>query len=455
MSSWINGNLQGTLSIGQGERGKSIEYEWRGTELGIRREDEEEYQFVDLAGSGAGSGREIELQIGSGYIQWRYKGEEEWNNLISIDSLKGEKGDIGETGLQGEQGLPGRDGKSLEFNWNGTELGVKQEGQPSYSYVNLKGQDGRDGVDGNDGTNGKDGVTPNLQVGTVTTLEAGQQATVIKRGTTENPIFDFGIPRGQKGENGASGSGSSIGSLLTRVVYNQNKVVQPTSFEQSTGTFTCINHGLSVGDTVIAVPNKFKSFRTVHSELYPSNNKPLKVYNITNDTFILKLDGENSPIVYSSNANVSDYHFEKANPIKFAINDITKNDLRIVIQGVCGVGDMYFSLTKDRVIPESEIIGLSNYKGSVPLSTNATHAPFRPFCVNINIKKTILGFGFMFENRQYSISGINITDRSIPLKYGIIQYPFESFNGILLGSNGHYWTLVNGTTIDIYDEGVE
>lgn len=224
MSSWINGNLQGTLSIGQGERGKSIEYEWRGTELGIRREDEEEYQFVDLAGSGAGSGREIELQVGSGYIQWRYKGEEEWNNLISIDSLKGGKGDkgeqgergpqgeqgpkgetgpqgpIGEQGLQGLPGKDGADGKSLEFNWNGTELGVKQEGQLSYSYVNLKGQDGRDGVDGNDGTNGKDGVTPNLQVGTVTTLEAGQQATVIKRGTTENPIFDFAIPKGADGQ---------------------------------------------------------------------------------------------------------------------------------------------------------------------------------------------------------------------------------------------------------------
>lgn len=111
MSNWINGNLVGRLSVGQGERGKSLEYEWRGTKLGIRIEGEEEYNFVDLAGSGA-DGREIELQFGNGYLQWRYKGEEEWNNIISIDSLKGEKGDDGAQGIQGLSGKDGRDGQN-------------------------------------------------------------------------------------------------------------------------------------------------------------------------------------------------------------------------------------------------------------------------------------------------------------------------------------------------------
>ena len=110
MSSWCNGNLKGNLSVGQGERGKSLEYMWRGTELGIRQEGEEEYQFVDLAGSGAGIGREIELQVGEGFIQWRYKGEATWNNLISIDSLKGEEGLPGKDGVDGANGEDGADG---------------------------------------------------------------------------------------------------------------------------------------------------------------------------------------------------------------------------------------------------------------------------------------------------------------------------------------------------------
>lgn len=38
------------------------------------------------------------------------------------------------------------DGKSLEFNWRGTELGVRVEGQSEYQYVNLKGDKGDAGA---------------------------------------------------------------------------------------------------------------------------------------------------------------------------------------------------------------------------------------------------------------------------------------------------------------------
>lgn len=356
MSSWINGNLQGNLSIGQGERGKSIEYEWRGTELGIKQEGEEEYQFVDLAGSGAGSSREIELQVGNGYIQWRYKEGEEWNNLISIDSLKGGKGDkgeqgergpqgeqgpkgetgpqgpIGEQGLQGLPGKDGADGKSLEFNWNGTELGVKQEGQLSYSYVNLKGQDGRDGVDGNDGTNGKDGVTPNIQVGTVTTLEAGQQATVVKRGTIENPIFDFAIPQGQRGNDGADGITPDMTEFKNQInvkydtiekkvddhINNppsggdscdykkivdftdfKNKQFYPTAYDSTTGIFTCANHGITKYTGIIfKLKNNYKQMTelaTLSSLLNGKTN--LQILSVDANSFKIRYGYNDSNIV--------------------------------------------------------------------------------------------------------------------------------------------------------------
>lgn len=38
------------------------------------------------------------------------------------------------------------DGKSLEFNWRGTELGVRVEGESQYEYVNLKGDKGEAGA---------------------------------------------------------------------------------------------------------------------------------------------------------------------------------------------------------------------------------------------------------------------------------------------------------------------
>lgn len=40
--------------------------------------------------------------------------------------------------------VKGDDGKSLEFNWNGTSLGVRQQGQNDYDYVDLKGDNGLD-----------------------------------------------------------------------------------------------------------------------------------------------------------------------------------------------------------------------------------------------------------------------------------------------------------------------
>lgn len=38
------------------------------------------------------------------------------------------------------------DGKSLEFNWSGTSLGVRQEGQTEYQYVDLQGPQGAPGA---------------------------------------------------------------------------------------------------------------------------------------------------------------------------------------------------------------------------------------------------------------------------------------------------------------------
>lgn len=50
---------------------------------------------------------------------------------------------------------------------------------------------------GERGPKGDIGLTPNIKIGTVTTLEPNQSATVERIGTNENPIFNFGIPKGK------------------------------------------------------------------------------------------------------------------------------------------------------------------------------------------------------------------------------------------------------------------
>ena len=44
------------------------------------------------------------------------------------------------------------------------------------------------------------GATPELSIGTVTTLDAGEDATVTITGTDEAPVLNFGIPKGETGE---------------------------------------------------------------------------------------------------------------------------------------------------------------------------------------------------------------------------------------------------------------
>ena len=62
-------------------------------------------------------------------------------------------------------------------------------------------------TNGAKGDPGEIGATPNIQIGTVQTLEPGQQATASMTGTPENPILNIGIPKGEKGDPGESSEG--------------------------------------------------------------------------------------------------------------------------------------------------------------------------------------------------------------------------------------------------------
>lgn len=72
-------------------------------------------------------------------------------------------------------------------------------------------QEGAQGPVGPQGPQGANGVTPNIQIGEVTTLPSSQRATVARRGTDANPIFDFGIPQGPQGNDGRDGRDGTNG----------------------------------------------------------------------------------------------------------------------------------------------------------------------------------------------------------------------------------------------------
>ena len=107
---------------------------------------------------------------------------------------KGDKGDTGEQGPQGPQGLQGIQGEKGDKG----DKGDKGETGPQGEI----GPQGERGPVGETGPQGPIGKTPNVQVGTVETLEPTEQASVTRTGTDEEPLFNFGIPKGDKGDTG-------------------------------------------------------------------------------------------------------------------------------------------------------------------------------------------------------------------------------------------------------------
>ena len=156
--------------------------------------------------------------------------------------------------------LDGQDGEDLQFIWQGTSLGIKTTAQQEYTFVNLQGVQGPAGPQGEPftikktytsiaqmnadfnnmqlgdyvmiattvevednaklytrgasqwifitdfsgatGIRGETGLTPNIQIGTVT---QGSSFSVTRTGTNENPILNFTLVKGDKGDKGEQG----------------------------------------------------------------------------------------------------------------------------------------------------------------------------------------------------------------------------------------------------------
>ena len=84
---------------------------------------------------------------------------------------------------------------------------------------------------------GENGAVPDIQIGTVTTLPAGSNATASMGGTAENPLLNLGIPKGADGQGGSSG-GTDISLGLTSATVGQTIKVKavdtdgkPTAWE--------------------------------------------------------------------------------------------------------------------------------------------------------------------------------------------------------------------------------
>ncbi len=101
------------------------------------------------------------------------------------------------------------DTTTLEAGSNATVENVGTENAARFNFGIPRGANGADGKDGKDGA---DGAAATIEVGTVTTLPEGSNATVTNAGTTSAAKFNFGIPRGATGQTGETGQPGPAGA---------------------------------------------------------------------------------------------------------------------------------------------------------------------------------------------------------------------------------------------------
>ena len=134
--------------------------------------------------------------------------ETEW-----IASLKGEPGAPGAPGKDGENGKTPYVGDN--GNWY---IGADDTGKPSRGEKGEPGSPGARGEPGSPGAKGDKGdpgATPNLTIGSVTTLEAGQNATASITGESPDLTLNLGIPKGADGEGKAVDISTTLSSEST------------------------------------------------------------------------------------------------------------------------------------------------------------------------------------------------------------------------------------------------
>ena len=130
---------------------------------------------------------------------------------VASANIRGPRGEAGPAGVDGAQGPKGDKGDKGD--------------------TGAQGPQGPAGADGARGPAGADGATPNIQIGTVETLEAGSNATASMGGTPENPLLNLGIP---KGKDGATSGGTTewelIGDVLSDGAGTSSGIFVPIDF---------------------------------------------------------------------------------------------------------------------------------------------------------------------------------------------------------------------------------
>lgn len=229
-----------------GEDGTSLQFMWQGTSLGIKTTDMQDYVFVDLQGIQGQTGPQGEPFT----IKKTYSSVAEMN--ADFDNME-----LGDYVMIAS---------SVELEDN-AKLFTK--GESAWIFIT--------DFSGATGIRGETGLTPNIQIGTVT---SGTTPSVTRTGTNENPILNFVLEKGETGATGSTGATGATGNGIASVVKTSTSglvdTYTVTYTNGNTSTFTVTN-GKGISSIV-----KTSTSGLVDTYTITFNDNTTMTYTVTN-----------------------------------------------------------------------------------------------------------------------------------------------------------------------------
>jgi hypothetical protein len=296
----VGGNGETTLenimsTVNQIADGKADALDYKNSVLKLMSGEKELSRVIIRNGSGSGAdAREIELQKSGTTIQWRYAGDSEWTDLVTLAEITGPagspgpQGEKGDTGAKGEQGPAGQKGDPGEPGVQGPKGDPGPKGEPG--ATGEKGEQGIQGPVGPAGPQGEKG-------------EKGEAGTQGEKG-----------PAGLKGEPGKDGRGITSVTIKTdghlQIDYSDGtevdvgKVTGNDGLDGTSGVPVRIEK-TSSDSTAEIEPNKLYIFPEMSSLTYtlatPSDTSIANEYH-----FIFQSGATATELVHPANVSVPD-----------------------------------------------------------------------------------------------------------------------------------------------------
>lgn len=245
-----------------------------------------------------------------------------------------------------------------------------------------------------------DGVSPDLQVGTVSSLPEGSQPTITKTGTQAQPLFNFGIP---KGDTGATGNG-----IVSVVKTATSGLVDTYTITYSNGTTTTydITNGQDGYSPTATVTQDVETQRTT-IEITDKNGTTSAEIDVSslNDYDLILTNSNRNTAKTLSKLNELWENYKNGKTAKICFRDNYTNDAS---ENIILELPLYF---KNYV--NANIWALNSASILDTLTTNGEYG-HRLFALNIQLRivnNQITGYTYWYNNSYYvgTSSGTNKT----------------------------------------------